>query len=46
MAYPMATRPTVALGWCGMRLKRAVEAAGGIDTLRTLTAKIKGGVGL
>jgi hypothetical protein len=41
MACPMATRLTPALGRRGFRLKRAVEAAGGIDTLRALTAIIK-----
>jgi hypothetical protein len=40
----MATRLTPALGRRGFRLKRAVEAAGGIDKLKGLTVKIKEGV--
>jgi len=44
MACPIATRLTPALGWCGFRLKRAVEAPDGIDKLKVLTVKIKEGV--
>ncbi len=44
-AYPVATRLTASLGFRGIRLNLAVEAAGNLQELRELAPKIKAAVG-